>query len=61
MVLIFIDESGSIDYTDGTKIYLLNAILLKEEEFLNFYLNIFKGKERIANEFNYMILCLKDI
>lgn len=52
MVLIFIDESGSIDYTDGTKIFLLNAILLKEEEFLNFYLNIFKEKERIANEFN---------
>ncbi|TKJ19942.1 MAG: hypothetical protein CEE43_13765 [Promethearchaeota archaeon Loki_b32] len=52
MVLIFIDESGSIDYTDGTNIYLLNAILLKEEDFLNFYLNIFKEKERIASKYN---------
>ena len=52
MVLIYIDESGTIDYTDGTRIYLLNAILIKEEDFMNFYLNMITEKERIAYKYN---------
>ena len=52
MVLIFIDESGSVDLTDHIKIYLLNALLIRENVFQIFDLNMISIKEELAYIYN---------
>lgn len=52
MVLIFIDESGSVDLTDHIKIYLLNAVLIQETAFQNFDLNMISMKEELTYKYN---------
>lgn len=52
MVLIFIDESGSVDLTDHVKMYLLNAVLIKESAFQIFDLNMLSIKEALAYKYN---------
>jgi hypothetical protein len=52
MVLIFIDESGSVDLTDHIKIYLLNAVLIQETAFQIFDLNMISIKEELTYKYN---------
>ncbi len=52
MVLVFIDESGTVDLPDKVKIYLLNAILVQEEYFQILDLNMITIKEVLAYKYN---------
>jgi len=51
MVIIFIDESGSVDLSDHIKIYLLNAVLIQETAFQIFDLNMISIKEELTYKY----------
>ena len=53
MVLIFIDASGTTSFNDPEPLYALNAILIKERDYVILENNIFSFKEEICNDYDY--------